>query len=124
MKLTRIFLVGLFAFGFAMTANAGSIADDDGDGVPTAFDNCINDANGPGESPNNQIDSDVDTHGNRCDADYDQSDTDVDFDDFDLFLAAFSGPGNNIYDHDYSGGDIDFDDFDIFLALFSGPPGG
>ena len=132
LKLNLIMLVSLIAFAFAMSANAGVIEDSDTDGnllapspdrIPDVFDNCLNHPNGPAQEPNNQIDSDVDGCGNRCDADYDQTFTPVDFDDFDLFLAAFGGPGNNIYDHDYSGTTIDFDDFDIFLQLFGGPPG-
>ena len=139
LKLNLIMFISLIAFAFAMSANAGVIEDSDtADGsallgfaagtpspdlIPDVFDNCLTLPNGPLQEPNNQIDSDNDGCGNRCDADYNQTFDTVDFDDFVLFLAAFGGPGLNIFDHNFSGGVIDFDDFSIFLQLFGGPPG-
>lgn len=126
MKLKLLMIVGICTLGFAMNANAGVIADADGDLIPDVLDNCPKASfpNGPGQAPNNQIDIDADGFGNRCDADYDQVNASVDLDDFTLFLAAFGGPGGSIYDHDFVNATIDLDDFTIFLSLFGGPPGG
>jgi len=132
LKLNLIMLVSLIAFAFAMSANAGVIEDNDVDGnllapspdrIPDVFDNCKLHPNGPGQDPNNQIDSDADGCGNRCDADYDNSFNTVDFDDFSLFLAAFGLQGSNEFDHDWSEDTVDFDDFSIFLELFGLQPG-
>ena len=51
MKLKLTMLVSLLAIGFAGTAIAGNVADQDLDGVPDAFDNCdggsLKNQNGP-----------------------------------------------------------------------------
>lgn len=121
MKLKLMMLVSVFAFGIALNANAGSVADADADLVPDAFDNCSALANGPGEAPNNQVDSDVDGYGNLCDADYDDSGA-VGLADFNLFLADFGNPATSEFDHD-ADGQTGLSDFNIFLSLFGGPPG-
>jgi hypothetical protein len=129
MNLKNVFFVSLLAICFAMSANAGVIDDTDMDLIPDVFDNCTGVVgtdypNGPGESPNNQIDSDGDGFGNRCDADFNNTGATIDLADLNLFLAAFSGPGNNEFDLNYDGASINLGDLNIFLALFSGPPGG
>ena len=121
MKLKLIVMASIVALGFAFSANAGSVADADGDLVPDAFDNCPAQANGPGEATN-QVDTDGDGRGNRCDPDFDQDDQAL-ASDFTLFLGAFPGP--------VSGADEEFDldgdgqalagDFTIFLEFFPGP---
>jgi len=120
MKIKLIMLVSLFAFGFAMNANAGAVADDDGDLVPDAFDNCLNEANGPGET-SNQVDTDQDGYGNACDADYDN---DVNFEvstvDFGIFLDAFTNVAGGVTDHD-GDGQTTTTDFATFLFQFSTP---
>ena len=120
MKLKLALLVGLFAFGFAMTASAGAIADADGDLVPDQFDNCLTLANGPHDG-SNQVDSDLDGYGNRCDADYD-NDFATTPADFGVFLASFGGPATETdHDGDLAGTPADFG---IFLNFFgSNPPG-
>ena len=123
MKLKVLLIAGLATIGLAFSANAGVIVDTDTDLIPDVLDNCPNDANGPGNAPNNQVDTNGDGFGNRCDADYDGLDATVDFDDFNAFLGAFGGPAGNDFDHDFINATIDFGDFDIFLALFGGPPG-
>ena len=70
MKLKLALLVGLFAFGNAMSASAGAITDNDGDLVPDQFDNCKLVANGPNQT-SNQVDTNLDGFGNACDADLD-----------------------------------------------------
>lgn len=122
MKLKLTMLVGLLAFGLATSANAGSVADGDSDLVPDSFDNCSAVANGPNEAPNNQVDTDVDGYGNRCDGDFDNDGGNVDLDDFNLFLGDFGNPASSQFDMD-ADGDTDLDDFNIFLSVFGGPPG-
>ena len=120
MKLKLIMLVSLFAFGFAMSANAGAVVDGDGDLVPDAFDNCLTLSNGPGES-SNQVDSDQDGYGNACDADYDNDAlNDVTLLDYGVFLAAFTGGPTTVSDHD-GDGDTDLLDFGYFLGQFQLP---
>ena len=120
MKLKLALLVGLFAFGFAMSASAGAVTDTDGDLVPDQFDNCSAVANGPSQG-SNQVDSDLDGYGNRCDADYDNSLTTTALD-FGTFLSTFGTNNLGETDHDGSG-TITALDFGIFLGKFSAPPG-
>ncbi len=61
----------LLAFGLSLSAYAGSITDTDSDGVPDAFDNCVNTANGPlaGGCDGQQDAGTKDGYGTACDAD-------------------------------------------------------
>ena len=63
----------LLAFGLSFGSFAGVSPDSDSDGVPDAFDNCTNVANGPlaAAAPlcNAQQDADNDGYGQPCDAD-------------------------------------------------------
>lgn len=120
MKLNIILLASLFAFGFAMSASAGSVTDGDSDLVPDQFDNCLVIANGPNEAPKNQRDTDADGYGNACDPDYDQNNA-VTITDFSTFLADFGGPGD-LTDHDGNGA-VTVTDFSVFLTYFGGPQG-
>ena len=86
-KLIMILVASLFAIGMAMSVNAGSIADGDTDGIPDVLDNCSAVANGPAEAPNNQVDTDGDNFGNRCDGDFNNVGATVDLADFTLFLG-------------------------------------
>lgn len=122
MKLALGLPVGLFALGFAMSASAGVAIDSDGDLVPDQWDNCSRVANGPIQSVPNQIDSDLDGYGNRCDADYDNSGTTTSSD-FGVFLASFGMNSFGETDHDGSG-TITAADFGIFLGKFSGRAAG
>jgi len=119
MKLKLIMLVSLVAFGFAATANAGNVADADGDLVPDSFDNCDVADNGPNDG-SNQVDTDIDGYGNACDADYD-NDLAVTAGDFGIFLGTFGGPGD-LTDHD-GDGSVTAADFGVFLGQFGGAPG-
>jgi len=123
LKLTLL-LASLFAIGFAMTATtamAGSVADEDGDGVPDVFDNCIEPDPGGATAANaSQVDTDVDGFGNWCDADYDNTGV-VDGADFGEFVANFN-TGNAETDHD-GNGVTDGGDFGRFVALFNQGPG-
>lgn len=119
MKLKQIMLVGLFAFGFALSANAGSVADGDSDLVPDSFDNCSAFANGPGEA-SNQVDSDLDGIGNACDADF-TNDGLVAGTDFSDFVGFFGGTD---LEGDLTGdGLVAGTDFSRFVALFGVLPG-
>jgi len=130
MKLKLALLVGLFAFGYAMSASAGAVVDSDGDLVPNQFDNCAgfpignaNGQNGPNQA-SNQVDSDLDGYGNRCDADFD-NDGATTVADFGQFLATFGGAATETdLDGDLAG---TVADFGIFLSYFNtrgpGPSG-
>jgi len=122
MKLKLALLVGLFAFGYAMSASAGAVLDNDlpsGDLVPDQFDNCRLHQNGPNQGTN-QVDSNLDGYGNRCDPDY-NNDGLVSAVDFSTFLGSFGGPGT-ITDHT-GDGLTSATDFSIFLQFFGGVPG-
>ena len=124
MKIKLIMLVSLFAFGFALNANAGAVVDGDSDLVPDAFDNCVARANGPAEG-SNQVDADQDGYGNACDSDYDQNFATTTLD-FPIFLDAFTGvTPTTVTDHNGDGATTTLD-FSLFLADFqapNGPPG-
>ena len=121
MKLKLIMLIGLFALGLAFNANAGSVADGDGDLVPDVFDNCSDPAtgaNGPNDD-SNQVDSDQDGYGNHCDADYDNDGALlVNLPDFSIFLAAFTNTTPNAGTDHNGDGITSVADFGTFLAAF------
>nr|MDJ0785134.1 S8 family serine peptidase [Desulfosarcinaceae bacterium] len=88
--------------------------DSDGDGVPDTNDNCIEVANP------DQLDTNGDGYGNRCDTDL-NNDGMTDFDDFDIFRSVF---GSSDPDADFNGdGLVNTRDFLIFRAFFNKPPG-
>ena len=74
----------------ASLAHAGIMNDEDGDTVPDAFDNCVDEPNGPMEG-SNQVDFDLDGYGNVCDCDY-NNDGAGDAADFFIFLTEFVDP--------------------------------
>ena len=90
------------------------IVDADGDGVADTIDNCTNVANAA------QIDTDVDGHGNICDADIDQS-CFTNFDDLTQMKAAFFSNDPDL-DLD-SSGFVNFDDLAIMKNMFFTAPG-
>lgn len=97
-----------------MFSPASSAQDTDGDGIDDALDNCIEISN------QNQLNTDGDQYGNRCDADFDNSGF-VNLDDFDIFVDNF---GTSNADADLDGSNfVNLDDFDIFVALFGKAPG-
>jgi hypothetical protein len=93
--------------------------DVDGDGVNNASDNCLNRKNP------DQDDTDCDTYGNLCDADYDNSGI-VGFPDFGQFVGAF---GSN--DEEKCHVEpiarppcvVGFPDFGAFVGMFGSAPG-
>lgn len=90
MNLKSILMACLFTGALAVSANAGSILDFDGDTIPDVFDNCVTDDNGPNTFPaNNQTDLDGDGFGVRCDPDYNQDGT-VGVGDFTIFFDKFT----------------------------------
>ncbi|MGB0619087.1 MAG: thrombospondin type 3 repeat-containing protein [Myxococcota bacterium] len=115
MKLKLILLASVFALGFAFTANAGSVVDTDTDLVPDAYDNCVDTANGPGET-SNQVDSNLDGYGNACDTDYDNNGATTTAD-FTFFVDAFTGTPNPDTDADGNGATTTAD-FSTFLNFF------
>jgi hypothetical protein len=97
-------------------AHSGAIQDADGDLVPDQFDNCSLVANGPNQTTN-QVDSDLDGYGNRCDADLDQNCATTAAD-FGLFLGVFGTNTQGEVDFD-GNGTITAADFGVFLGKFS-----
>ena len=120
MRLGSVVIGMLFVLGLALAAEAGSIADRDGDLVPDAFDNCVEDANGPNQGLINQLDTNADGYGNWCDADY-NNDGRVDGADFGIFVSFF---GSGDLTADLTGnGLFDGGDFGRFIVLFNQPTG-
>ena len=122
MKLKLALLVGLFAFGYALSASAGAVVDSDSDLVPNQFDNCKNFANGPNQA-SNQVDTDIDGWGNACDGDFDNTAASVSWlvagSDFSIFVANFGGSSAAAKESDLTGdGLIAGTDFTRFVALF------
>jgi hypothetical protein len=65
---------GLLALGLSFATTAGTITDNDSDGVPDGLDNCVELANGPmlgTDACVGQEDADLDGFGNPCDFDVD-----------------------------------------------------
>ncbi len=87
----------LFAIGFSFSAFSGSAPDADSDGVPDAYDNCIDVPNGPLASTgqcNDQEDYATNGYGNPCDTDVNH-DGATGLDDLSLTIVAQgAGPGN------------------------------
>ena len=123
MNLKLILFVGVCAIGFAISANAGTIADADGDTIPDVFDDCSAQANGP-TTPGkpNQLDSDdpTDGYGNMCDGDLTQDGV-VAGTDFTAFAGLF---GSADLRADFTGdGVVAGTDFTKFAGLFGQPLG-
>ena len=91
-----------------------SLSDEDGDGVPDDSDNCT-------MLPNaDQRDTDGDNYGNRCDADFNNSDM-VDAADLTLFKIRYRSSDP---DADFDGdGFVDARDLSIMKSLYMKPPG-
>jgi uncharacterized protein (DUF1800 family) len=110
LTLKRLFFVAAL-FSFSSTVPA---VDTDSDGVDDAQDNCIEIAN------SDQLDTNADGFGNRCDADLDDNGF-VNFADLGRFKSAF---GTSDANADFDGsGFVNFADLGIFKALFGKPPG-
>ena len=99
--------------------------DVDSDGVGDACDNCILHFNP------DQIDTNGDGYGNRCDADFVKTDRDesdivgfADFGEFGSFTSFSCGDTNYNQEFDLNVDcTVDMDDFDILYELFNKPPG-
>jgi len=101
---------------WGMPALAGPQTDTDGDGTVDSSDNCSNVINAA------QDDTDGDSCGNLCDADYDDDGT-VNFIDFSAFSFAF---GSSDLEKDHTepvAGNINFIDFSFFSNAFGSTPG-
>ena len=108
----RLTLAVLLVF-FVGTANA---SDTDLDGVEDSRDNCTEVANP------DQLDSDADGYGNRCDGDYDDSGL-VDAEDY-AKLRVWIGDGSYEPKADHDGnGMVNTIDGIVFLQLHGAPPG-
>jgi hypothetical protein len=114
----------LLAFGLSFGSFAGSSPDSDSDGVPDAFDNCTNVANGPllATAPlcNAQQDADSDGYGQPCDADV-NNDGGVGLDDVNDLLGTLN-TANAVNDLNCDGG-VGLDDINTGLAALNTAPG-
>ena len=113
----RTILAGVtLALSITMSAHA---VDTDGDLVDDSIDNCPYVQNGPND-PSNQVDTDNDGFGNRCDCDFTQ---DLQYlgDDVVLLYAAFN-TAQELYDIDGDGFVLGSDVI-ICSNQFGGPPG-
>ena len=97
-----------------LAGQPGVAADQDGDGIGDAADNCTLVSNPL------QVDTNADGYGNICDADLDNTGA-VNFTDLSLFKQRF---GSSNPDANLNGlGVVDFADLAIFKSLFGKPPG-
>jgi flagellar hook protein FlgE len=103
---------------------AMALADSDNDGIPDIADNCTDEANGPSDGPNQQMDTDGDLIGNVCDCDFDQ-DGACAIDDFSEFAGDFASGDDGGTGTDMDGdGAVGVGDFKYFLPGFAdGVPG-
>lgn len=110
------------AFGLSMGSFAGSVADADGDGIPDAYDNCINDDNGPVEgtcTTNN--DGDNDGYGNSCDSDFNNNGA-TDLSDLTLILNNIDNTTDEQLDLNCNGA-ADLSDLTVVLNSIDALPG-
>ncbi|HEB88954.1 MAG TPA: hypothetical protein ENI85_05240 [Deltaproteobacteria bacterium] len=122
-KFVALVSIAMLAFGFSLAANAGSVADNDGDLVPDVFDNCPNTPNGPGQN-SNQVDTDADGFGNACDCDFVSPAPGDGFILGDDILAIFANFGTSSALHDLDGdGTVLGTDVLVCFSQFGGPPG-
>jgi hypothetical protein len=111
----------MLAFGLSLGANAGSITDTDGDGVPDSYDNCSTDANGPmGGACTAQQDADLDGYGDFCDQDT-NNDGLVGINDVTATVGAL-GSGTQLYDYNCDGL-VGVNDVTKAVGALNGPPG-
>lgn len=111
------------------SATAGSLGETEGDLVPSQYDNCWVVVNGPNQA-SNQVDTDQDGYGNRCDTDYDDN-LATTAADFGQLLGQFGRSCNRFLpgyldceEKDHDGNlNVTVADFGIFLQKFSSPPG-
>ena len=105
---------------WGMPALAGPPTHTDGDGVPDAFDNCL-EVDNP-----DQDDTDGDDCGNVCDTDYNQSGTTT-FADFGQLSVNYGSTGHPLQQHVEAidpARTVRFADFGVFSASYgTGPPG-
>jgi hypothetical protein len=127
-NLIAIGCAAMLAFGLSFGSFAGASPDNDSDGVPDAYDNCVDIPNGPTGatgSCNAQEDYDNDGYGQPCDADV-NNDTGCGFDDVQQTLvAAFAAAGaGSVEDLNCDLG-VGFDDVQMVLicAGAAGVPG-
>jgi hypothetical protein len=125
MELKLMMLVSLLAFGFATSASAGAVADADVDGVPDAFDNCLNVANGPDAGAcSAQENTGTNAFGDACNGDFD-NDSLVTGTDFGPWFAAFTAGVPSLGPEDMDcDGLVTGTDFGPWFAQFTaGAPG-
>ena len=121
-NLIVIVCAALLAFGLSFGSFAGSSPDSDSDGVPDAFDNCTDTANGPLAGTGScvgQEDLDSDGYGQPCDGDV-NNDGAVGLDDVGAMLTGLNAPGVGDMNCD---GAIGLDDAGAALSALNQPAG-
>jgi hypothetical protein len=115
----------LLTIGLSFGAFAGAAPDSDADGVPDAYDNCVNDQNGPAASTypgcSGQQDYAGNGYGQPCDQDVNH-DGAVGLDDVGDVLAALGSAGNSDSDFNCDDG-TGLDDLGIILNALGDTPG-
>jgi hypothetical protein len=114
----------LLTIGLSFGSFAGSAPDADGDGVPDAYDNCVDIANGPLASTGNcdaQEDYNTNGYGQVCDADLNE-DGGVGLDDMGILLNNLNAGAGNTADLNCDGG-VGLDDMGRLLNSLNLTPG-
>lgn len=115
----------LLTIGLSFGAFAGAAPDSDADGVPDAYDNCVNDQNGPAASTypgcSGQQDYAGNGYGQPCDQDVNH-DGAVGLDDVGDVLSALGTGGASDSDFNCDDG-TGLDDLGIILNALGGTPG-
>jgi hypothetical protein len=115
----------LLTLGLSLGSFAGASPDGDVDGVPDAFDNCVNTPNGPlaaTVSCTNQEDDNSDGYGNPCDADVNGNGA-ADLADVNTMLGSLgTAPGASDGDMNCNGA-IDLADANAALGALGSAPG-
>ena len=115
----------LLTIGLSFGAFAGAAPDSDADGVPDAYDNCIDDPNGPAASTypgcSGQQDYNGNGFGQPCDQDVNQ-DGAAGLDDVGIVLNALGGGAGEVTDFNCDGG-TGLDDLGIMLNAIGEVPG-
>ena len=114
----------LLAIGFSFSAFSGSAPDADADGVPDAYDNCVDTPNGPLLSTGscvNQEDNATNGYGNPCDTDVNH-DGGTGLDDLSMTIVAQGNGAGDINDFNCDNG-VGLDDLSFSILQQNQAPG-
>ena len=110
--------ITLHAGFWPIVTGEGDVLDSDGDGIPDASDNCIEEENA------SQLDTDGDDYGNACDCDFDQN-LACSIADFSIFREDYIATADRGVGTDMDGnGAVSIADFSLFRTGYvAGVPG-